>query len=145
MSRDDLDDEMRRDKLAAEDLVPSVPRPEPVSVMGMGGSWWGIVTVCDKESGYAKVKRAEGTLPNLTVVSGAEEQVVWGGIEPPFRVDMPVLLVPNGPGVTPAYSIDHRLKGLTWTEPEAGDLAPVQDDGGGQCSDCCDETVSTPT
>jgi len=104
--------------------------------------WWGIITECDRESGFAKVKKAEGTLPDLEIVSGAEEVVVWMGVNSFCRVDDPVRLGPNGGKVRPAWTIQEHIAGIIWTEPDEDELADEQDDGGGECDECCDESVA---
>lgn len=103
--------------------------------------FWGIVQTCSKTSGFATVRRAEGTIGALDVTDDETEITVYIGIESFVRFGDEVFCVPSGSGITPDYCVVPYIKGLTWTEPDVADLAGTQDNGGGQCSTCCSDTV----
>jgi len=108
-----------------------------------GSCWWGIVTQCDKLSGFAKVRQASGEIGSLTVDdAGSDEITVFVGKGSFVRVDDEVQCVPNKAGATPEYTAHRIIEGIIWEEPDADtELAPNQDNPN-ECSTCCDETVS---
>jgi hypothetical protein len=101
------------------------------------------ITACDRATGKAKVKKAQGTIGALTLIAGADDIVVWAGKEPWHRNGDEVLVAPTGPGATPEWAIVLNytlILNATNAEPTAGELASTQD-APGQCV-CCDDEVN---
>jgi len=126
--------ETRRREL---DRIPAVVQPDtavPVSIP----PWWGKIIKCNSTTGRGTVKRAHGSLPGLTVVSGAVEVEVYIGKESFIRIDDDVYCTWNGSDVTPSWTAWLPLRGIHWEEPTAEELADEQDDPD-ESTDCDDE------
>ena len=116
-------------------------------------NWWAKITECDKTTGFAKVKKCEGEIGSLTIITGTPEVIVFLGIEPFGRMGDGVdeetgdecLCVWNGKGITPEWTAHVPIVGICHTEPdEDTELSDVQDDGGGLCTTCCTDSVEPP-
>lgn len=99
-------------------------------------SWWGVITVCDV-AGTGKARRVSGTYPDFEVVGEAPEVDVILGAYPPCRAGSYGHFVSSGSGVTPGWTLNQHIQ-VGFREPDATELAPTQDDGGGLRSSCGD-------
>lgn len=102
-------------------------------------NFYGIVTQCQRTTGFAKVRVAAGTIGSLSVIdAGSTEIIVFMGINSHIRVGDEVLCVSNGTGITPSWTAFKPIPGIIWSEPSSG-LCDDQDNGGGETG--CTDTV----
>jgi len=117
-----------------------------VITLGLKNPWYGIVTKCNSSTGRGKVKRAEGTIRNLSIVSGAEAVVVHIGVKSWARIGDEVQCVWNGSGITPEWTAHAIISGVIYEEPcvegtqgcEPEDALAAVQDNPGQVDDCDD-------
>lgn len=133
----DAIDQARRAKKHADDAIPQVPDINPPGGGGrLTGCWWGQIITFNATTGLGTAKKATGTYPSFGAGTGNALDVIIGVGAMHYCPETETRyghFLPSGPGVTPAYTLNHHIR-VPYTEPTAGELHDEQDDGGGTAS-----------